>query len=208
MVMKYLLDRVFSCILLIVLCPLFILISVLIKLDSKGPVIFIQQRVGKNQKLFNIYKFRTMIPDAINIGNGVYTEENDPRITRIGRFLRKTSLDELPQLLNIFWGDMSFIGPRPTLEYQVKQYSDFQKKRLIMKPGVTGLAQISGRNSISWPERIKYDVQYVENWSLGLDLKIFLKTFSVIFKREDLYGEKEKFLIKDEMSNKNDTKNI
>ncbi|WP_027631116.1 sugar transferase [Ruminiclostridium cellobioparum] len=208
MVMKYLLDRVFSCILLIVLCPLFILISVLIKLDSKGPVIFIQQRVGKNQKLFNIYKFRTMIPDAVNIGNGVYTEENDPRITRIGRFLRKTSLDELPQLLNIFWGDMSFIGPRPTLEYQVKQYSDFQKKRLIMKPGVTGLAQISGRNSISWPERIKYDVQYVENWSLGLDLKIFLKTFSVIFKREGLYGEKEKFLIKDEMSNKNDTKNI
>lgn len=208
MVMKYLLDRVFSCILLIVLCPLFILISVLIKLDSKGPVIFIQRRVGKNQKLFNIYKFRTMIPDAVNIGNGVYTEENDPRITRIGRFLRKTSLDELPQLLNIFWGDMSFIGPRPTLEYQVKQYSDFQKKRLIMKPGVTGLAQISGRNSISWPERIKYDVQYVENWSLGLDLKIFLKTFSVIFKREGLYGEKEKFLIKDEMSNKNDTKNI
>ncbi len=208
MVMKYLLDRVFSCILLIVLCPLFILISVLIKLDSKGPVIFIQQRVGKNQKLFNIYKFRTMIPDAVNIGNGVYTEENDPRITRIGRFLRKTSLDELPQLLNIFWGDMSFIGPRPTLEYQVKQYSDFQKKRLIMKPGVTGLAQISGRNSISWPERIKYDVQYVENWSLGLDLKIFLKTFLVIFKREGIYGEKEKFLIKDEMSNKNDTKNI
>lgn len=208
MVMKYLLDRVFSCILLIVLCPLFIFISVLIKLDSKGPVMFIQQRVGKNQKLFNIYKFRTMIPDAINIGNGVYTEENDPRITRIGRFLRKTSLDEIPQLLNIFWGDMSFIGPRPTLEYQVKQYSDFQKKRLIMKPGVTGLAQISGRNSISWPERIKYDVQYVENWSLGLDLKIFLKTFSVIFKREGLYGEKEKFLIKDEMSNKNDTKNI
>lgn len=208
MVMKYLLDRVFSCILLIVLCPLFILISVLIKLDSKGPVIFIQQRVGKNQKLFNIYKFRTMIPDAVNIGNGVYTEENDPRITRIGRFLRKTSLDELPQLLNIFWGDMSFIGPRPTLEYQVKQYSDFQKKRLIMKPGVTGLAQISGRNSISWPERIKYDVQYVENWSLGLDLKIFLKTFLVIFKREGIYAEKEKFLIKDEMSNKNDTKNI
>lgn len=208
MVMKYLLDRVFSCILLIVLCPLFILISVLIKLDSKGPVMFIQQRVGKNHKLFNIYKFRTMIPDAINIGNGVYTEENDPRITRIGRFLRKTSLDELPQLLNIFFGDMSFIGPRPTLEYQVKQYSDFQKKRLLMKPGVTGLAQINGRNSISWQERIKYDVQYVENWSLGLDLKIFLKTFSVIFKREGLYGEKEKFLIKDEMSNKNDTKNI
>ncbi len=209
MAMKYLLDRVFSCILLIVLCPLFIFICILIKLDSKGSVMFIQQRVGKSQKLFNIYKFRTMIPDAVNIGNGVYTEENDPRITRIGKFLRKTSLDELPQLLNIFFGDMSFIGPRPTLEYQVKQYNDFQKKRLRMKPGVTGLAQINGRNSISWPERIKHDVQYVENWSLGLDLKIFLKTFWVIFKQEGLYGENEKFLIKDdEMSNKNDAKNI
>lgn len=208
MVIKHLLDTIFSFILLIVLCPFFIIISILIKLDSKGPVMFIQQRVGKNQLLFNIYKFRTMIPDAINIGNGVYTEENDPRITQLGRFLRKTSLDELPQLLNILKGDMSFIGPRPTLEYQVKQYNDFQKKRLLMKPGVTGFAQINGRNSISWPERIKYDVQYVENWSLGLDFKIFIRTFSVIFKREGLYGEKEKFLIKDEMSNKDEIKNI
>lgn len=205
---KHFLDKVFSCLLLILLCPFFILICILIKLDSKGPVIFIQQRVGKNQVLFDIYKFRTMIPNAINIGNGVYTEENDPRITRVGKFLRKTSLDELPQLLNIFKGEMSFIGPRPTLEYQVKQYSDFQKKRLLMKPGVTGLAQINGRNSISWPERIKYDVQYVENWSLGFDIKILFRTFSVIFKREGLYGDKEKFLIKDEMSNKDENKNI
>lgn len=208
MVIKDLLDKIFACILLIALCPLFIIISILIKLDSKGSVMFIQQRVGKNQILFNIYKFRTMIPNAINIGNGVYTEENDPRITRIGRFLRKISLDELPQLLNILKGDMSFIGPRPTLEYQVKQYNDFQKKRLLMKPGVTGLAQINGRNSISWPERIRYDVEYVENWSFGLDFRIFIKTFSVIFKREGLYGEKEKFLIKDEKSNKDEIKNI
>lgn len=205
---KHLLDKVFSFILLIFLSPLFILIAILIKLDSKGPVMFVQQRVGKNRALFNIYKFRTMVPDAINIGTGVYTEENDPRITRVGRFLRKTSLDELPQLLNILKGEMSFIGPRPTLAYQVEQYNDFQKKRLLMKPGVTGLAQINGRNSLSWPERIEYDVQYVENYSLGLDFKIFLKTFLVIFKQEGLYGEKEKFLIGDEKKVDDETEDI
>lgn len=208
MVIKHIFDKVFSLILLILLCPLFILISILIKIDSEGPVMFLQQRVGKDHTLFNIYKFRTMIPNAINIGNGVYTEEKDSRITGVGSFLRKTSLDELPQLLNIFKGDMSFIGPRPTLAYQVEQYNAFQKKRLLMKPGVTGLAQINGRNSISWPERIKYDVQYVENWSIALDIKIFFRTFLVIFKREGLYGEKEKFLIKDEMKEKDEIKSI
>jgi len=192
---KHLLDKIFSFILLVILSPIFILIAILIKLDSKGPVFFIQQRVGKDNKLFNIYKFRTMVPDAINIGSGVYTEENDPRITRIGRFLRKTSLDELPQLINILKGEMSFIGPRPTLAYQVEQYNDFQRKRLLMRPGVTGLAQVNGRNSLSWPERIEYDVKYVENYSLMLDFKILLKTFLVIFKQEGLYAEKEKFLI-------------
>ncbi|HYE82846.1 MAG TPA: sugar transferase [Clostridia bacterium] len=195
MVIKHLLDRIFSFILLVLLSPLFTVIAILIKLDSKGPVLFIQQRVGKDHRLFDIYKFRTMVPDAVNIGSGVYTEENDPRITRVGRFLRKTSLDELPQLLNILKGEMSFIGPRPTLAYQVEQYNAFQKKRLLMRPGVTGLAQINGRNSISWPERIEYDVWYVECYSLGLDFKILLKTFLVIFKQEGLYGEKEKFLI-------------
>lgn len=192
---KHLFDKIFSFILLVILSPLFILIAILIKLDSKGPVFFIQQRVGKDNKLFNIYKFRTMVPDAINIGSGVYTEENDPRITRIGRFLRKTSLDELPQLINILKGEMSFIGPRPTLAYQVEQYNDFQRKRLLVRPGVTGLAQVNGRNSLSWPERIEYDVKYVENYSLMLDFKILLKTFLVIFKQEGLYAEKEKFLI-------------
>lgn len=192
---KHLLDKIFSFILLVILSPLFILIAILIKLDGKGPVFFIQQRVGKDNKLFNIYKFRTMVPDAINIGSGVYTEENDPRITRTGRFLRKTSLDELPQLINILKGEMSFIGPRPTLAYQVEQYNDFQRKRLLVRPGVTGLAQVNGRNSLSWPERIEYDVKYVENYSLMLDFKILLKTFLVIFKQEGLYAEKEKFLI-------------
>lgn len=206
MLMKNLLDSVFSFLLLLLLSPLLFLIAVLIKLDSKGSVLFVQERIGKDGRPFKIYKFRTMIPNAINMGMGVYTEENDPRITKIGRLLRKTSLDELPQLMNILKGDMSFIGPRPTLEYQVKQYDDFQKKRLLMKPGVSGLAQVNGRNNISWPERIKFDVQYVENWSLWLDVQIFIKTFLVLFKQEGLYGEKEKFIIthrKEDDENKN-----
>ena len=188
MILKELFDRVFSLILIIMLTPLFIIISLLVILDSKGAVLFVQERVGKNEKLFKIYKFRTMIPNAISIGSGVYTEENDPRITRIGRFLRKTSLDEIPQLFNIFIGNMSFVGPRPTLEYQVKEYDEFQKRRLLMKPGITGLAQVNGRNSISWPERIKYDVKYVDNWSLLLDLKILFKTIFVVFKKDEIYG--------------------
>lgn len=198
MIIKELLDRIFSLILIILLAPLFIILILCTKLDSKGPVFFLQERVGKGGRIFRILKFRTMIPNAIQIGSGVYTEDNDPRITRIGRFLRRTSLDELPQLINILKGDMSFIGPRPTLEYQVKEYDDFQKKRLLMKPGVTGLAQINGRNSISWPERIRYDVTYIESWSLFLDLKIFLKTFLVVFKQEGLYGERDKFMIRQE----------
>jgi exopolysaccharide biosynthesis polyprenyl glycosylphosphotransferase len=198
MIIKAIFDRLFSLIFMIIVAPVLMIIAIWIKLDSKGRVFFVQERVGRDGQLFRIYKFRTMIPNAIHTGLGVLTEENDPRITKAGHFLRKTSLDELPQIFNILRGDMSFIGPRPTLEYQVKQYDEFQMKRLRMKPGVTGLAQVNGRNSISWPERIKYDVQYVENWSLGLDLKIIVKTFGVIFKQEGLYGDKDKFIIRND----------
>ena len=208
MIVKYLFDKIFSLLLIILLSPFFIIISILIKLESEGSVFFIQERVGKNHKLFNIYKFRTMVSDAINKGNGVYTEKDDPRITGIGRFLRNTSLDEIPQLLNILKGDMSIIGPRPTLEYQVKQYDDFQMKRLLMKPGVTGLAQIRGRNSISWPERIKHDVEYIEKWSIWLDIKILVKTVFVIFKKEGIYGGKEKFIISDDKKDKYENKSV
>lgn len=194
MVIKHLMDRFFSIILLLLLLPLFILISILIKLDGQGSVFFTQERIGRAGKPFMIYKFRTMVPNAIQMGNGIYTDENDPRITRIGRFLRRTSLDELPQLFNILKGDMSFIGPRPTVQEQVQQYDSFQRKRLLMKPGITGLAQVNGRNSISWPERIQFDVQYIENWSIGLDISILFKTFVVILKQEGLYGKKENFL--------------
>lgn len=196
MVLKQLFDTVLSFFLVILLLPVLLLISVLIKLDSRGPVFFVQERIGKAHRPFQIYKYRTMVPNAIHMGTGIYTDEKDPRITRIGRFLRNTSLDELPQLFNILKGDMSFIGPRPTIQEQVQQYDAIQRKRLLMKPGITGLAQVNGRNSISWPERIKFDVQYVENWTVSLDLKILFRTVAVILKREGLYGEKENFVIR------------
>lgn len=197
-IIKSILDFIFSLLFLIILLPVFIIIATAIKLDSKGSAFFIQERVGKDGKLFKVYKFRTMYQNNQQVkSDNYYTEENDPRITRVGRFLRKTSLDELPQLINIIKGEMSFIGPRPTLKYQVDQYNEFQLQRLKMKPGVTGWAQVNGRNSIPWPDRIKYDVYYVNNYSLLFDLKILLKTIKVVLYHEGIYGEKENFIIKD-----------
>lgn len=201
---KRIIDLVLSVVGLIVLSPLFLIIAICIKLDSEGPVFFLQERAGFKGKPFMIYKFRSMVNNAVNMGDGYYTGENDPRITRVGRFLRNTSLDEIPQLINIIKGEMSIIGPRPTLMYQVKEYDDFQKRRLLMKPGITGLAQVNGRNSLTWPERIKYDVKYVDNYSLWLDIKIFFKTIIVVFKKEGVYSGKENFKInqKDEFLSK------
>lgn len=198
MLIKFLFDRIAAAVMFLILLPIIIIISIFIKLDSKGNVFFLQERVGKDKKLFKIYKFRTMVSNAVNIGLGVLTEENDPRITRVGNFLRKTSLDELPQLINIIKGDMSIIGPRPTLLYQVEQYDKVQMLRLKVRPGVTGWAQVNGRNSISWPERIRLDVWYVENWSLWLDFKILLRTFLVIFNKDGIYGNQENFIIKND----------
>ncbi|SHI53124.1 sugar transferase [Lutispora thermophila] len=197
-IVKNILDFIFSLLFLIILLPIFVIIAIVIKLDSKGSAFFIQERVGKDGKLFKVYKFRTMYQNNKQMKiDEYYTEENDPRITRIGRFLRKTSLDELPQLINIIKGEMSFIGPRPTLKYQVDQYNEFQMQRLKMRPGVTGWAQVNGRNSIPWSERIKYDVYYVNNYSLFFDLKILLKTVKVVLSHDGIYGEKENFVIKD-----------
>ena len=181
-------DRAIAIIALIILSPLFIIISVLIKLDSRGPVFFVQERAGVKGKLFNSIKFRTMMHKAAECGLGLNVKAGDERITRVGRFLRAWSLDELPQLINVLKGDMSIVGPRPTLQYQVELYNDFQRKRLLVKPGITGWAQVNGRNAISWEQRIKLDVWYVENWSMWLDLKIILKTIKVVIKKEGLYG--------------------
>ena len=182
-------DILFGWILLIILLPVFIIIGILIKLDSKGPVFFKQVRIGKDEKPFVIYKFRSMVNKAEEIGVGLNLSKGDTRITKLGNFLRNWSLDELPQIINIARGDMSFIGPRPTLEHQVKAYNEVQRKRLLMNPGVTGWAQVNGRNSLTWEKRIEFDVWYVENYSLWLDIKILLKTFKVALLREGLYGE-------------------
>lgn len=174
---------------LIVLSPLFLILIILIKIDSRGPIFFRYERVGKNSKSFKPFKFRTMIEGAINKGLKYNIAKNDDRTTKIGCFLRKWGIDELPQLINVLLGEMSLVGPRPTFRYQVEKYNEFQRKRLLVKPGITGLAVINGRNSLNWEQRIKYDVWYVENWSLWLDFKILFKTLFLIFKQEGVYGK-------------------
>lgn len=172
--------------------PVMLITALLIKLDSDGPVFFVQERVGKDKKSFNLYKFRTMNVGAEKEGLGFDVEENDSRITSIGNFLRRWCLDELPQLFNVLKGDMSIVGPRPTLKYQVDNYTDADARRLEIKPGMTGLAQIRGRNLLTWPEKIKYDVEYIDNYSTGLDFKIILETFGVIAKTKGIYGKNDK----------------
>ncbi|MBW1917913.1 MAG: sugar transferase [Deltaproteobacteria bacterium] len=169
---------------LMVSSPLFILISILIRLDSPGPVFFRQERVGQNGQIFRVWKFRTMVCNAEFIGPCYSFIENDPRITWVGKVLRYLSLDELPQLFNIIKGEMSLVGPRATLPYQAERYNDFQKKRLAVKPGITGWAQINGRNDIPWSQRFIYDVWYVEHWSLMLDLKIIFSTIPMVLRRQ------------------------
>jgi lipopolysaccharide/colanic/teichoic acid biosynthesis glycosyltransferase len=188
MFLKEIFDKVVAFIALIILLPLFLIVAVLIKIDSKGPVFFMQERVGKNGKIFKTFKFRTMVDGADKKTKGIYIDKSNPYVTRVGKILRRTGIDELPQLINVLKGDMSLVGPRPTLEYQVKKYNDFQKKRLLMKPGITGWALVNGRNKLTWNERIKLDVWYVEHWNFWLDLKILFKTVWVVAKGEGLYA--------------------
>ena len=189
LIFKRIFDILTSGIALIVLIPIFAVIGIFIKLDSKGPVFFIQERAGKDGKIFQVYKLRTMVDNAEKKGLGFEVEKNDSRITRVGKYLR-WGIDELPQLINVFKGDMGLVGPRPTLPYQVKKYSEREKRRLEVKPGITGWALINGRNKLSWPQRIKLDIWYIDHWSLWLDLKILFKTiWVVIFKREGIYGK-------------------
>lgn len=182
---KRILDIIFSIILLIILSPILLIVSVLVKMTSKGEIIFKQDRIGKNGKIFKIYKFRSMVQGAENTGTGVYSGKDDFRVTKVGKIIRATSIDELPQLVNILKGEMSFIGPRPVLTYHpysYEEYTEQQLKRFLVRPGVTGLAQVNGRKQVEWEQRLKYDVQYVKELNFILDLKIFFKTiFKIIF---------------------------
>jgi undecaprenyl phosphate N,N'-diacetylbacillosamine 1-phosphate transferase len=181
-------DQIFGWLVLIILSPLFWLVAGLIRLETSGPAFFRQERIGKNGTPFVAYKFRSMVENATSQGLGLNVAVNDSRITRVGKFLRDTSLDELPQIFNVITGEMSLVGPRPTLAQQVARYNAFQRRRLLVKPGITGWAQVNGRNAIPWEDRIKLDVWYVEHWSLRLDFSILLRTIKTWVRQEGLYG--------------------
>jgi undecaprenyl-phosphate galactose phosphotransferase len=198
---KRIFDIMASFFMMLLLSPMFILVAALIKIDSKGPVFFKQERIGKNGKKFKMLKFRSMyvnndssihkeyvtnlIKNGAKDSSGVYKLMDDPRITRVGKFIRKWSLDEFPQLENVFIGEMSLVGPRPPLQYEVENYDEWHKRRLSVNPGMTGLWQISGRNKIGFEDMVLLDIYYVENWTIWLDLQILLKTIPVVlFKRD------------------------
>ena len=173
-------------IILLTVIPVLIVIPIIIKLTSKGPAVFKQERVGKDGKVFNIYKFRTMkMPEDCLDENGNPRPPKE-RITKVGKFLRKTSLDELMQLFNVLNGTMSIVGPRPTLPKQVEKYTDYHKRRHEMRPGVTGWAQVNGRNNINWDKKIELDIEYIDNFSLWMDIKIMFKTVGVVFGGEGI----------------------
>lgn len=188
-IVKRILDLLFAITALLALSPLLFTIARLILIDDGWPVFYIHQRVGKGGKLFPFFKFRTMVKNADKIGAGYEVDAGDKRVLRTGEWLRRWSLDEVPQLLNILRGEMSLIGPRPTLAYQVETYTERQHRRHEVRPGLTGLAQVRGRNSLSWPQRIEYDIEYIDTYSLALDLQIVLRTFSVILKPDGIYGQ-------------------
>ncbi len=201
----YVTKRVFDLLVgsaaLIVALPLMILIAIAIKLDSKGPVIFGHTRIGKDGKSFKCLKFRTMVMNSQEILDNLLLEnpqlreeweknfklKNDPRITKVGHFLRKTSLDELPQLVNVMKGEMSLVGPRPIINKEVQKYGNYYEIYKAVLPGITGLWQVSGRNDIDYEERVQLDVRYVRNWSLWMDIKILIRTIGVVLARKGSY---------------------
>ena len=187
--MRRTVDILVSAVGLILLALPFAVIALAIKVNSKGPIFFRQDRAGKDGQTFRIWKFRTMVDGASKIGLKNTVAYSDPRITSVGKALRNLSLDELPQLINVFQGTMSLIGPRPTLPYQIDSYNEYQWQRLLVKPGITSWASVNGRNSLPWVQRIELDVWYVQNRSFWLDVKVLFKTFWVAFvTREGLYG--------------------
>lgn len=196
--LKRTLDILGALIGIVLLLPLFFIITVLIKLeDRKGPVYFKQTRVGQNEKKFTMYKFRSMVSNAEELlenlldqnetTGAMFKMKNDPRITRVGRFIRKTSIDELPQLINVLKGDMSLVGPRPPLLREVKEYSEYHKKRLLVKPGCTGLWQISGRSNVGFEEMVELDLKYIKKNNIFFDIYIIFKTIKIMFGSTDAF---------------------
>ena len=185
---KAVLDGVGAAVALLLLSPVFAAIVLWIWVDDGRPALIAQERAGRDGKPFRMLKFRTMVVDAVEAGKRLGLEDpggllpDDPRITRSGHFLRRTSLDELPQLINVLKGEMSLVGPRPDLVEQVANYSDRERRRLAVRPGITGWSQVQGREEIGWPERFEQDAWYIEHWSLRLDARIVLATFTQLFR--------------------------
>jgi lipopolysaccharide/colanic/teichoic acid biosynthesis glycosyltransferase len=186
LILKRIIDFFASLMGLIILSPIFILISIIIYLKLGSPVFFIQKRPGKNEKIFKMIKFRTML-DAKDKNGDLLPDEK--RLTSFGKFLRSTSLDEFPELINVLKGEMSLVGPRPLLVEYLPLYNDYQARRHEMRPGITGLAQVNGRNTISWEDKFDYDVKYIDDFSLLLDFKILFKTFIKVFRQEDINNQ-------------------
>jgi lipopolysaccharide/colanic/teichoic acid biosynthesis glycosyltransferase len=188
---KRVLDPLLAALLLVVLSPVFLVVTLVVLLGSGRPVFFVRPRAGREGKPFPMIKFRTMVPDAIELGRELNLSEDpfglvedDPRMARGGRFLRRTGLDEIPQLVNILRGQMSLVGPRPDLVEQAANYTPSERRRLAVRPGITGWSQIHGREDMTWPERFRFDAWYLEHWSLWLDLRILLRTFGQLFRPE------------------------
>lgn len=211
---KRLFDIISSGVLIILLTPVWVIIAILIKKDSEGPILFKQGRRTKDGKIFQMYKFRSMVVNAEKMGTGLFNYENDPRVTKIGRKLRDSSLDELPQLFNIFKGDMTVVGPRPCVTYELGDFDTLNKKykkRFQVKAGLTGLAQIKGRNDISWDEKVTYDNEYVDMFNkVGFlaDIIIGIESVFKAFKHNNIYENKIDDSMKDEESAKAEEEEI
>ena len=196
LLIKRIIDIIVSSLAIVLCLPFWIIIPIAIKLDSNGPVFFKQSRRTKNGRLFNMLKFRSMVVNAEGSGTGLFNFEDDPRVTKVGRFLRNTSLDELPQLFNILIGDMSIVGPRPCVSYELGDFDTLNKtykKRFEAKAGLTGWAQIKGRNDISWPDKVIYDNEYIDLFKekgIIIDIQIIFITALKVFKKENIYEVK------------------